>query len=292
MTSDRIPVLEIGGTHVSAAVVDRRDWSVHGLHRRHIDTHGSADDIIGAIVAAGADLDVEFGAVWGVAMPDPFDYEHGIATFRDVGKFDSLYGVDVGAALREQLPQHPAELVFRNDADVFIVGEWTRGAAEGRSRCVGITLGTGLGTGWIVDGRIVVDEPGVPDLGRARTISLDGESLEEFVSTRGVRRAYGPAGAATEVVEIARRAVAGEADALRAFADTGTALGRGLGPALREFRAGIVVLGGSIAKSWALLEPAFRAAMDWPDAPPVVLAAEPDAAPLRGAAHVTVMPRS
>jgi glucokinase len=286
VTTDLVPVLEIGGTHVSAALVDPSDWSVHDAHRRHVETQGSADEIIGAIVAAGAALDAPQQAVWGVAMPDPFDYDNGIATFRDVGKFESLYGVDVGAALRDRLPQRPSHIVFRNDADLFVLGEWVHGSARGTSRCVGITLGTGLGTGWIVDGRIVLDEPGVPELGRARTVFYQGESLEEFVSSRGVRRAYGDANA--DVAQIAALAGSGDERSLRAFADVGTALGAGLGANLREFRPDVIVLGGSIAKSWSLLEPSFREGLGWPDAPPVVLADHPDSAPLRGAAQVTL----
>lgn len=288
MITDLVPVLEIGGTHVSAALVDPRDWTVHDAHRRHVETQGSADEIVDVFVAAGAALDAPHQAVWGVAMPDPFDYDNGIATFRDVGKFESLYGVDVGAALRERLPQHPSRLVFRNDADLFVLGEWVHGSAAGASRCVGITLGTGLGTGWIVDGRIVLDEPGVPELGRARTVSYRGESLEEFVSSRGVRRAFGDP--AADVAQLAARARSGDERAMRAFADVGTALGAGLGPNLREFRPDVIVLGGSIAKSWSLLEPSFRQGLDWPAAPPVVLADDPDSAPLRGAAQLTLTP--
>ena len=263
-----------------------------GARRHRLDASETADEIVATIVAAGAELDVEPGAAWGIAMPDPFDYDHGIALFRDVGKFDALYGVDIDGALRDALPQQPSTCVFRNDADLFVLGEWTSGAAEGAHRCVGVTLGTGLGTGWLVDGHIVVDEPGVPELGRARTILLDEESLEESVSTRGIKRAYvRHGGHDADVAEIARRAYDGEGAARSAFATAGAALGRGLARPLREFRPDVVVLGGSIAKSWSLIEPSFRDGIDWAHAPPVALAHHPDDAALRGAARATVSER-
>src|SRR5882757_253013 len=140
MRSAGVPVIEVGGTHVSAAVVDTDTWEVMHPRRLTLDGSGDSEHLLGAFAAAGAFLDVPDGLTWGVAMPDPFDYAHGIATFRDVGKFDAIYGVDIGAALRERLPQRPARCVFLNDADAFVLGEWTSGAAQGRARCVGITL--------------------------------------------------------------------------------------------------------------------------------------------------------
>jgi glucokinase len=282
-----VPVLEVGGTHVSAATVDDGSWAVSQLRRLPVDGAGSAQSILDSFVAAGAALGVAADVVWGVAMPDPFDYDRGVATFRDVGKFESLYGVDVGAALRERLPQQPADVVFLNDADAFILGEWTAGAAHGHRRCVGITLGTGLGTGWIVDGRVTTTEPGVPELGRARTLTVDGTGLEEIVSARGIRRAFAARGGDSDadVAAIAERVRDGDDVATGALDAVFDALGRGLGPSLRAFAADVVVIGGSIAGSWDLMEPAFWRGLDWPDGPRVVVAAHTDEAALRGAAR-------
>jgi glucokinase len=289
MSPEVVPVLEIGGSHVSSALVRTDGWQVVAPRRFPVDGSGDAATIIGAFVAAADALDAPSGATWGVAMPDPFDYEHGVATFSGVGKFDSIYGVDVGAALAAQVVHRPAGSLFVNDADAFVLGEWTLGHAQGFGRCVGLTLGTGLGTGWLVDGVVVVDEPGVPELGRARTLSLDGEGLEEIASTRGIVRRYAARGGdSRDVAEIARRARGGEAAAREAFATVFESLGRGLGPALRTFGAEVVVVGGSIARAWDLIEPALVAGLQWPQRPPLVLAAHPEDVALRGAARYAV----
>ena len=281
------PVLEIGGTHAVGAIVDTEDWSIHARSRVHVDAGATADAILDAFAAAGlpaarvADRD----ARWGVAMPDPFDYGAGIAHFRDVGKYEALDGVDVGAGLSQRLGADV--LVFCNDADAFALGEWVRGQATGHRRCVGITLGTGLGSGWIVDGHIVTDEPGVPPLGRARTIALDGVSLEELVSTRGIRRRFADAGgdAVLDVKEICELARAGDLAAAEAIEAAFTDLGRGLRGPLREFRADIVVIGGSMARSWDLFATPFEHGLAWPGHPPVRVAASGEDAGLRGAAR-------
>jgi glucokinase len=281
-----VPVIEVGGTHVVAALVNPADWALNATLRRDLDADAPAADILDVFVDAGRALAISSPAVWGVAMPDPFDYGRGVATFRDVGKFDALYGVDVGAALRERLPGPPAEVRFVNDADAFILGEWLAGAAAGFGRCVGITLGSGIGSGWVVDGTIRHDQPGVPPDGRARHFVVDGRLLEDCVSRRAVRRAYAAAGGDdADVLEITQRCRAGEATAEAVLRRCFTDLGRGFREPLREFRTEVIVVGGSMAGSWDLFDPWFRDGLDWPDAPPVRLAALADAA-LVGAARI------
>jgi glucokinase len=287
-----VPVLEVGGTHVGAALVRTTDWSVVFSARQHLDSHGTVAQILDSFVAAGATLPVSQPATWGIAMPDPFDYAHGVASFRDVGKFDDLYGVDVGAALRASLPGPPTATAFVNDADAFILGEWTRGAATGFSRCVGITLGTGLGSGWLVDGAITASGPGVPELGRARHLVVDGAGLEEIMSRRALRRAYaaGTGDTHADVLEITRRARDGEVTASSVLRHGFHGLGRAMGPAMREFQADVIVVGGSMSASWDLYEPWFREGMDWPDHPPIRLPRDPEHAAMIGAARFTTFP--
>jgi glucokinase len=282
-----VPVLEVGGTHVLGAVVDSGSWTVVESRRLHLDSSGPAEEILDVFVAAGAGLRAPTGASWGIAMPDPFDYERGIATFRDVGKFDAIYGVDVGAILRARLPSHPARTSFLNDADAFILGEWTHGSAAGYRRCVGITLGTGLGSGWLIDGRITDSAPGVPRRGRARSLVVNGAGLEETMSRRALRRAYLAAtgDAEADVIDIAERARAGQPAAVEVLSSGLRGLGQAMGPAMREFGAEVIVIGGSMAGSWELFEPWFREGLAWPDAPPIRRAANPDHSAVLGAAR-------
>jgi predicted NBD/HSP70 family sugar kinase len=281
-----VPVLEVGGTHVSAALVHISDWTVAFSVRHDLDSHGSAAHILDAFIGAGAILPVTQPTAWGVAMPDPFDYAGGIATFRDVGKFDDLYGIDVGAALRSHLPGPPTAVAFVNDADAFILGEWTHGAATGFSRCVGITLGTGLGSGWVVDGVITDSEPGVPALGRARNLMVNGGGLEETTSRRAIRRSYAAAGGdpVADVLEITDRARDGDRTATDVLRHAFRGLGEAMGPAMATFGAEVIVVGGSMSGSWDLYEPWFRDGMAWTDHPPIRLARDPEHAAMIGAA--------
>jgi glucokinase len=277
-----IPVLEIGGTHVCAAVVDGRQ--IFGtIHKRPLRADGTAEEFLTAVAGAAAPLAADPAATWGVAIPDPFDYARGIALFEGVGKFEALRGLDVGAALAARIGA--AGFAFLNDADAFALGEWAYGAAHGTRRCVGVTLGTGVGSGWIVAGRAVAEGPCVPPDGKAHRLTVGGEPLEDRMSRRAIRAAYRASGGdpGADVADIAAAARAGDAAATAVLRAALGALGAALGPCLRAFGAELLVVGGSMTGSWDLFEPWFRAAA--PDLPPVAVAADATASALAGAAR-------
>ncbi|MDT4914740.1 MAG: hypothetical protein QOC66_3868 [Pseudonocardiales bacterium] len=281
MVTSLVPVLEIGGTHVSAALVDPARWQVTTTTRFSLDADASADALLTWFARAGGSLSAPSGATWGIAMPDPFDYQRGIGLFEGVGKFTELRGVDVGDALRTRLR---GEVAFVNDADAFLLGEWAAGAAAGAHRCVGITLGTGIGSAWLVNG--VVVDPGVPAGGRIHRLDIAGRPLEDVVSRRAIRRAFASGGGdpAADVREIADQARAGSPLARRVLDAAMTALGRVVGRCTAGFHADLLVIGGSMSASWDLFEPAFRAGALGNGLPRVEIAADSDRAPLIGAA--------
>ncbi|MET9543922.1 ROK family protein [Streptomyces sp. NPDC006627] len=257
------PVLEIGGTHVTAALADPRTATVARSVRRPLDARGTAEHILGAVVRCAGDLEAAAGQVWGVAVPGPFDHDKGIARFEGVGKFEDLYGIDVRSVLLDGVWPRPAEAVFLNDAHAFLLGEWRAGAARGHHRCVGITLGTGVGSAFAVDGDVRRTGPGVPPRGRVDLLREGGRPLEDWVSRRAILARYGGDGpdGSLDVREIADRARSGERRARHVFDETFTTLGTVLAPCLRAFDATALVVGGAMAASWDLIRPALRAGL-------------------------------
>ncbi len=261
MTSLRlVGALEIGGTHVTAAVlvVGQRTIQPASLRRDELPQGGTRDELVRSIVSAAQRLAAPAVTRWGVATPGPFDYARGISRIRGVAKLDALYGVDLRAELSSALGLEPQDVSFLNDADAFLIGEWWAGAAQGHERAIGVTLGTGLGSAFLERGRILETDPRVPPEGRLDLVSFRGAPVEETLSRRGLRAAYG--GDEPDVVEIARRARNGDrraTDVLRSF---GSTLGEFLTPWLERFDPTCLVLGGSIARSWDLWAADFRAA--------------------------------
>ncbi|MFE0106664.1 ROK family protein [Streptomyces sp. NPDC059009] len=284
-----IPVLDIGGTHVSAALVDADRARVTHRVRRPLDARGTAADILGAVVRCATELEAPEGELWGVAIPGPFDYDKGIARFEGVGKFDTLYGIDVRSVLLDTVRPRPADVLFLNDAHAFALGEWGAGAARGHRRCVGITLGTGVGSAFLADGAVRREGAGVPPQGRMDLVEHEGRGLEASVSRRAILERYGQDGVAArglDVRDVAARARAGEKRARRVLEDTLTTLGAVLAPYIRGFDASVLVVGGAMAASWDLVGPALGSGLG--DTPVRALAAElgPDAALIGAARHV------
>jgi len=266
-----VPALDIGGTHVTAALVDVHDRLVvpGTRHDRPVRPNGTASEILGAVTACAAQAIGSrrpVGDTLGVAIPGPFDYATGIGRFAGVGKFEALYGVDVATALLEGLAPRVRRVRFLNDADAFAIGEWTGGEARGHDRAVAITIGTGIGSAFLDRGRVVEDGPSVPPTGRVYLLRIDGQPLEDRVSRRAILRAAAwrptlSVGPDADVRELAEAARAGDAVAAEIFDDTFTALGRALGPWLTRFEATVLVVGGAISASWDLVEPPLAAGL-------------------------------
>ncbi|HEX2903328.1 MAG TPA: ROK family protein [Jatrophihabitans sp.] len=287
--TDSIAVLEVGGTHVTAAWVDRASETVTAVHRRGLAADGSAEELLAGLAEAAATLDAPAGTRWGMAMPGPFDYQRGIAHYAGVGKFEGLTGVDVRAALDSRL--QPASIHFVNDASAFLIGEWLVGTALGADRCAAVTLGTGVGSAFLDRGQVVESGPDVPPDGEVHLLEHDGRPLEDWVSRRAIRRSFADRTGRpddTDVKEIAALARAGNEAALVAFNGAFSILGEVLAPWLERFGVAQLVIGGSIAGAWDLIEAplvnGLRARSDYRFS--IGLAADPERSPLLGAAHI------
>jgi glucokinase len=266
-TGQQVPVLEVGGTHVTAAHVDLDAGRIVAATRRGWDASDSQDELVATIVDAVSALPPTGPRTWSIAIPGPFDYARGIGLFEGVGKLDALRSVDVGALLREALPALVADVRFLNDAHAFALGEWVAGAACGHSRVLGLTLGTGVGSAFLADGRLVDHGPDVPPSGHVYLLRIGGRSLEDTVSRRAIRSRYAwltgcEDASAADLHDIAGRSRAGDYLAMRSFCEPLEALGEALAPWVDAFGVEVMVVGGSVAQSWDVVAGPLRSGLD------------------------------
>jgi glucokinase len=187
----------------------------------------------------------------GLAMPGPFDYERGIALFQGVAKYESLYGLNVGQAIRQAFPA-AKQIRFANDAACAALGEYAKGAGQGCFRMIGLTLGTGIGSAFVEEGRLMTHTPNVPLNGYLYNMPLKGRQAEDYLSTRWFTSTYAErTGKKLEgVKELVALAQQGDPLALRMFEEMGQHLEECLRPWLLLFRPERVVLGGNISKAY------------------------------------------
>jgi glucokinase len=245
--------LDVGGTTVDGAVV-AVDGATTSLQRIDSPSSETADAIIAALAGLITDLREEGqrdgGEVvgCGIAMPGPFDYGKGVSEMRH--KFANLYGVDLKGALAERTGLMPT---FINDAAAFGLGAAAL-VGEPGERLMALTLGTGLGVAYVVNGALTHDGRGMWD------IPYQSGILEDAVSRRAIENAYQTqAGGLIDVAVIAKRAQDGDHAAVEAFRQFGTALGDALYLGGQDFVPDRFVLGGGIARASRLfLDAALR----------------------------------
>jgi glucokinase len=120
---------------------------------------------------------------------------------------------------------------------------------RGVSRAVGLTLGTGIGSAFAVDGHVVTEGPGIPPDGEIWNVPYRGGIVEDLVSTRAIQGTYQKlTGTLREVAEIAKDADCDSA-AAEAFNEFGRNLGQAMRAVLWPFAPHVVVLGGGISQS-------------------------------------------
>lgn len=269
--SPTVTAVDIGGTHVSAAIVDT-ELRIRGEQRRPLDADAPAHQVLDQIAGCVRERHLDTTRI-AIAVPGPFDYSRGIGDFEGVEKFARLRAVDVREELASRWDREPGTLRFVNDAEAFGLGEWAAGAGGRARRCVSMTLGTGIGSAFIDRGRCLTTGAEVPADGNLHTVEVDGAPLEEHVSRRALIGAFRErAGRTADVAEIAELARRGHRDAAEVLTAGMEVLGTALAPWLRAFRAERLVIGGSMAASADLLFPPLHAQLTslMTAAPPVV----------------------
>lgn len=174
---------DIGGTHVTAAVVNTSSWQVinASIIRHSVNSHADAKSILSAWTVPFQEVirhqPTLAEPLIGIAMPGPFDYEQGISHMRNQDKYDNLYGMDIRRELAERLGVNGSDIRFINDAAAFLQGEVFAGKHNGSHKVLGITLGTGLGSAVWERGNNAMDA----DLWKT---AYRESNIEEYLVTR------------------------------------------------------------------------------------------------------------
>lgn len=291
MTEERagepvIGVMDVGGGHVTAGVVDahRPGGGVLAMAHGVLDPHAAREDLLAALVGPALTLVGSTAGIarWVIAMPGPFDHLAGSGSFAGVDKFEAIAGVDLRSEFGSRLGTDPRSVGFLNDAVAYGLGEWAVGAGGSAPRMVCITLGTGVGSAFLADGHEVASGPTVPPGGDAHRIEIDGQPLETVISTRAIRTRYREVAGRDRTVEvICAAARGGDAVATEVVDAAMRSLGRALAPWTERFGATRVVVGGGIARAWDVIGVPLRDELAVPVVPGL-LGAD---APLLGAAE-------
>ena len=242
--SHAIVGVDLGGTQVRAGRV--RDGKIEASVSRPISATSSADVVLAEVFSAiDAVLDGGVSGI-GFCVPSMVDVDTGVVY--SVANIPSWQEVP----LKEELERRYGVRSFiNNDANAFAVGELHFGKGRGYRNLIGIVIGTGLGAGVVINGRLYNGTNcGAGEIGN---IPYRGSTIESWCSGTFLQQASGIDGEAVH-----DRALAGDRVAQELFASVGTALGDAILIALYAYDPEIVILGGSVSRAYPLFERTMR----------------------------------
>ena len=194
--------VDLGGTNIVVGTVTENGEQVAGLQRRRTPAAQGPDAVVMHIAGAIRESIAQAKTAWGsdlevvgvgIGSPGPIDTKRGIVVTSPNLRWTNM-------PLRERVAEIvdlPATL--DNDANCAVLGEWWHGAARGAQVVVGVTVGTGVGGGFVLDGKIF---HGASDVaGEFGHMTIDSTGRRCACGNYGCLEAYasGPAIAARAV---------------------------------------------------------------------------------------------
>ena len=274
--------VDLGGhTNKKKKIDARGDVLVQSVIRT--DGHSDSADFIADLAAAIKELVVKadkVGEIRGIGVGAPNgNYYTGEIAFAPNLEWAANEAVPFSRMLSEALGGIPVSLT--NDANAAAVGEMTYGAAKGMKDFIMITLGTGVGSGIVINGQVVYGHDGFAgELGHTCAVRHNGRQcncgktgcLEAYCSAIGVARTAREWLDMTDEPSLLRElekitskdvyeaAKEGDALALRVFNFTGAMLGRSLADFIEFSAPEAIVLFGGLARSREFIyEPTYKA---------------------------------
>lgn len=265
---------DLGGTHLRAATVDR-NGKISYRQVQPTPQAEKANQIVCALIKAVHECGrktAEQGGIlsaMSVVVPGTVNVADGVVV--KAPNVPCLDGFRLAAALESEV-EWP--VILENDANAAAIGEMWRGAGQGHRTLICVTLGTGVGGGIILDGKLWRGVDG--SAGEIGHIGVD--PFAGVACTCGSRGCLEVYASATAIVRMTREGRAcypnsilqntedltsekiyqagreGDELAIEVFRRMGVYLGVGLASLINVFDPEIVVIGGGLSNGWDLFE--------------------------------------
>ena len=228
--------IDLGATNIRGGLVT--GTGISGIQARAIQNKGTVEEVLQDIYAIVDVLMNRALAGIGIGVPSVVDVEKGIVY--DVQYIPSWKEVPLKAIMEER---YGVPVFVNNDANCFVLGEFYFGKGIGADHMIGLTIGTGIGAGIIINKCLYAG----PNCGAGEFGMVDylDHCYEYYGSGQFFQNVY-----QTDGQVVFERAKAGDVQALQWYAEMGTHLGNTIKMILYVYDPPLIVFGGSVRHAY------------------------------------------
>jgi len=258
--------VDLGGTNILSAVVNEQG-EILGKDKRPTLAKLGATKVMLRIADSVHAASKESGLPWsshlavGIGSPGPLDQNTGIVIYTPNLNWHNVPIVDI---LQKKLHK---PIYLENDANAATLGESWVGSGKDEKVVFCVTLGTGVGGGLVIDGKIYHGATGVSNhLGHV-IVDPDGPKssygnkgiLEQYASALGIVRLAKeiglkpPTGQKTTPKTFKEMALDGNVKAKKVFETAGRMLGIGLTSAIHLLNPSVIIFSGGVSHAGNIL---------------------------------------
>ncbi|MCW3089981.1 MAG: sugar kinase [Ferruginibacter sp.] len=232
MDDKKIIGVDFGATNIRAGLVCGSVLSE--ILSKRINSAGSVDAVLADLfLIADRLMNKEVSAI-GIGVPSVVDIEEGIVY--DVQNIPSWKEVHLKKILEAR---YSVPVLVNNDANCFALGEHYFGKGIGKNNMIGLTIGTGLGAGIIINNHLFAGANcGAGEFGMVDYLD---HYYEYYASGQFFKNVHNADGA-----EVFKKAMAGDIEAQQWYAEMGTHLGNAIRMIMYTYDISFIIFGGSV----------------------------------------------
>jgi len=251
--------LDIGGSSIKSAIINSKNIIIKNTYdKKSLDSSKEKEYILKRFIqpikknmSYLKKNKIKLNGI-AVAIGGPFDYKKGISYIKDFDKYESIYGMNIKEIIQSKL-KISKELPFIFDIDSWCFG---RGEVQFKkynqyNKIIVFTMGTGVGSSFIINKQIVSKGKGVPYLGWISGEKYKSGILNDYISSiYMIKKYFSLTKKKIDVDTMAKLARKGDYVAKSIFSEVGLTLGIYLKEHfVKDFGAECLIFGGQISLS-------------------------------------------
>lgn len=238
--------VDIGGTKILAGLVNPQGKVVKNMQMA-TDAHKGKDAVLANLISCIQEVFEDGVSAIGVGVPAPVDKKKGIVEItRNIPDWKNVNLVKILKSVFN------VPVFIENDANCFCLAEQKYGFGKNVRNFVGVTIGTGLGCGIILEGKLFEGNTGAA--GEIGMVPYRGITLEDYAAGPALKRISKYQGKPMSILKLTDMAKKNKLFARQVFTEYGYNIGVTLSIISNLLDPEMIIIGGSVSRSFNLFK--------------------------------------